>query len=203
VVPNSMMFRAASALTAVGIVLALANWYARPEAALAFLAALAMFAVMVAALRVSRLAVRHSTMEVARGADRIPTAVAFAALIMGIPLALTLARSYGVVDDVDLGRRSTGVLIGAFLAMLGNVMPKRLPRLSSMCDGARQQAFQRLVGWTWVLCGIGSVIAWLALSIDAAETAGMVLAVSAMVGTMMQVLRLRRPRKEQPASGPN
>ena len=49
-VPNAMMFRAASALIAVGIVLGLANWYARPEAALAWTAVLAMFVVMVAAL---------------------------------------------------------------------------------------------------------------------------------------------------------
>jgi hypothetical protein len=205
VVPNSMMFRAASALTAVGIVLVLANWYAKPEAALAFSAALAMFVVMVAALRVSRRADRHATAKatISPGLDRIPTAVVFAALMMGIPLALTLARSYGVVDDVDLGRRSTGVLLGAFLAMLGNVMPKTLPPLSSICDGARQQAFQRLVGWTWVLCGLGYALVWLALSIDAAETAAVVLVIAAMVGTIVQFLRLRRPRKDQPAPGLN
>ena len=130
-VPNSMMFRAASALIAVGIVLVLANWYARPEAALAWTAPLAMFAVMFAALRLSRRALRRSTGD-ATALRRIPTAVVFAALMMGIPLALTLARSYGVVDDFDLARRSTGVLIGAFLVMLGNVMPKNLPPLSSM-----------------------------------------------------------------------
>ena len=130
-VSNSMMFRAASALTAVGIVLGVANWYPRPEAALAWTASLAMFGIMCAALRLSRRALRRSTDDAAalRG---IPTAVVFAALMMGIPLALTLARWYGVVDDIDLGRRSTGVLIGAFLVVLGNVMPKNLPPLSSM-----------------------------------------------------------------------
>src|SRR5688500_12825942 len=147
------MFKAASALTAVGIVLVVANWYARPEAALAWTAALAMFAVMFAALRLSRRALRGSTVNAA-ALRRIPTAVVFAALMMGIPLALTLARSYGVVDDIDLGRRSTGVLIGAFLVMIGNSLPKNLPPLSSGCDGARQQEFQRLAGWTWVLCGL-------------------------------------------------
>jgi hypothetical protein len=204
VAPNSMMSRAASALTAVGFVLVLANWYAKPEAALAWTAPLAMFAVMFAALRLSRRALRRSTGDGLRSPDGIPTAVVFAALMMGIPLALTLARPYGVVDDIDLGRRSTGALIGAFLAMLGNVMPKNLPPLSSMrCDGARQQAFQRLAGWTWVLCGLGSAIAWLALSIDSAGIATTVLVVAAMVVTIVQILRLRRPPKEQPASGLN
>jgi uncharacterized membrane protein len=204
VVPNSRMFRAASALTAVGIVLVVTNWYARPEAALAWTAPLAMFAVMFAALRLSRRALRRSTGDALRSPDWIPTAVVFAALMMGIPLALTLARSYGVVDDIDLGRRSTGVLIGAFLAMLGNVMPKSLPPLSSMrCDGARQQAFQRLAGWTWVLCGLASAIGSLALSIDSAEIATTVLVVTAMAVTIVQLLRLRRPRKDEPAHGLN
>ena len=205
-VPNSIMSRAAAALTAVGIALVVANWYAKPEAALAWTAPLAMFVVMFAALRLSRRALRRSTADATprRSPDRIPTAVVFAALMMAIPLALTLARSYGVVDDIDLGRRSTGVLIGAFLVMLGNVMPKNLPPLSSMrCDGARQQAFQRLVGWTWVLCGLASAIAWLALSIDSAETATTVLVVTAMAVTIVQLLRLRRPRKGEPAHGLN
>ena len=118
-VANSMMFRAASSLTAVGIVLVLANWYAKPDAALAWTAALVMFAAMVAALRASRRAIRDSTAKAAPFGypDGIPTAVVFAALMMGIPLALTLARVYGAVDDVDFGRRSTGVLIGVFLMM--------------------------------------------------------------------------------------
>jgi hypothetical protein len=204
VVPNSLIFNAASALTAVGIVLVLANWYAKPEAALAWTAALAMCVVMVAALRVSRRAVRHSTAKATAvpGLDRIPTAVVFAALMMGIPLALTLARSYGLVDGSDVARRSTGVLTGAFLAMLGNVMPKNLPPLSS-CDGAREQAFHRRAGWTWVLCGLASAIGWLALPIDSAEIAAIVLVVTAMVVTIVHLLRLSRQRKEQPASGLN
>ena len=205
-VPNSMMFRTASALTAAGIVLVLANWYAKPQQGVAWAAPLAMFAVMAAALWVSRLILRRSTGNATarRSLDYITTAVVFAALMMGIPLAMTLARSYGVVDDVDLGRRSTGVLIGVFLAMLGNVLPKSLPPLSSMrCDGARQQAFQRLAGWTWVLCGLASTIAWLALSIDSAEIATTVLVVTAMAVTGVQLLRLRRPRKDEPAPGLN
>jgi len=200
-VPNSVMFRAASALTVAGIVLVVANWYARPEAALAWMAPLAMFAVMSAALRLSWRAPRRSTGN-ATALRGIPTAVVFAALMMGIPLALSLARSYGVVDDIDLGRRSTGVLIGAFLVMLGNVMPKNLPPLSSMRDdAARQQAFQRLLGWAWVLCGLASAITWLALSIDSAEVATTMLMVIAMAITIVQLVRLRKPRKNQPAAG--
>ena len=204
-VPNAMMFRAASALIAVGIVLGLANWYARPEAALAWTAVLAMFVVMVAALRVSRRAVRHATVKPAAvaGLDRIPTAVVFAALMMGIPLALTLARSYGLVDGSDVARRSTGVLIGLFLVMIGNNMPKNLPPLSSGCDAARQQAFHRRAGWTWVLCGLASAIGWLALPIDSAQIAAIVLMPTALVVTIGHLLHLIRQRKDEPAHGLN
>ena len=204
-VPNSMMFRVASALTAVGIVLVLPNWYAKPEAALAWTAVLAMFAVMIAALRVSRRAVRHSTTKATavRGLDRIPTAVVFAALMMGIPLALTLARAYGLVDGSDMARRSTGVLIGVFLVMIGNNMPKNLPPLSSGCDPARQQAFHRRAGWTWVLCGLASAIGWLVLPIDSAEIAAIVLTPTALVVSIGHLLHLIRQRKDEPAHGLN
>ena len=178
-VPNALIFRAASALTAAGVVLVLANWYVKRS-----------------------LRRRPGDTSVVRGLDWIATGVVFGALMMGVPLALMLARTYGVVDDIDAGRRSTGVLIGVFLAMLGNVMPKNLPPLASMaCDGARIQAFQRLAGWTWVLCGLGSALAWLTVSIDSAELATTVLVMGAMAVTIVQLLRLRRPRKAQPASG--
>ncbi len=205
-VPNSMTFRAAAVLTAAGSALALANWYAKPEATLVWMAPLAMFAVMGVALRGSRRAARRSTVEAAavRSLGQIPTAVVFAALMMGIPLALRLADTYGFGDGDDLARRSTGVLIGAFLAMVGNVMPKNLPPLSSAgCDGARQQAFHRRAGWTWALCGLGSAIAWIALPVDGAENAAMVSYVTAMAVTVVHLLRHRRPRKDEPAHGLN
>jgi hypothetical protein len=195
-----MMFRAASALIAVGIMLLLANWYTNPENARAWTAVLVMFAVMIAALRLSRLAVRRSTMEAVtvRSLNQITTSVVFAALMIGIPLALTLARSYGLVDGDDVARRSTGALIGLVLVMIGNGMPKNLPPLSSGCDGARQQAFHRLTGWTWVLCGLGSAIGWLALPIDFAQTAAIVLPVTAIAVTIVHLVRLAGRARTSP-----
>jgi hypothetical protein len=200
------MFNAASGLTVVGIVLALANWYAKPDAALAWAAVLVMSVVMVAVLHVSRRALRHSTgaATAARSLESVPRAVVFAALMMGIPLAVTLARTYGLVDGDDVARRSTGVLIGLFLAMLGNVMPKKLPPLSSTgCDGSRQQAFHRRAGWTWALCGLALAIGWLALPIDYAQIAAITLVVTAITVTIAHILRLRRPRKDEPVHGLN
>jgi hypothetical protein len=205
VIPNSMKFRAASALVAVCVALALATWYAKPDSALAVAAVLAMCGIMGAALYVSRRGVRRFTAEAttARSFESITTGVVFAALMMGISLAVTLARSYGLVDGDEVARRSTGVLIGIFLAMLGNVMPKNRPSLSSPgCDGSRQQAFHRRAGWTWVLCGLGSAIGWAVLPIDSAEIAAIGLTITAMAVTVVHLVRLAR-RKDEPAHGLN
>jgi hypothetical protein len=203
VVANSVMFRVASALIAVGIVLALANWYTKPDGALAWMAVLVMFSVMAAALTLSRRAIGRWAVKATamRSSDQITTAVVFAGLIMGIPLALTLARTYGFGDGSDIARRSTGVLTSLFLVMIGNAMPKNLPPLSSGCDGARQQWFHRLAGWTWVLCGLLSAIGWLVLPMDYAEAAAVGLVITAIAATALHLVRLvrlgRRARTSQ------
>ena len=189
--------RTVSALPLIGIALALANWNARPDAAWAWAATIVMFVVMIAVDRRSQLALSRSPGDAAsvRSVASVTGAVAVGALMMIIPLALTLAHAYGVVDDPDGGRRTTMIILGAYLAVTGNAIPRMLPPTSSMqCDGARVQAFQRLAGWTWALCGLGFTTAWLALPIDTAESLSTALVVAAMVMTIVQLLRLRRPR---------
>ena len=198
---NWISSRAGSALPLIGIALALANWNARPEAAWAWTATIVLFVVMVVVERRSQLALSRSSRDAAsvRSVASVTGAVAFGALMMIIPLALTLAHAYGVVDDPDGGRRTTMIILGAYLAMTGNAIPRKLPPTSSMqCDGARVQAFQRLAGWTWALCGLGFATAWLALPIDAAEPVSTALVVAAMVVTIVQLLRLRKPRPHAP-----
>jgi hypothetical protein len=174
---NWISSRIGSALPLMAIGLAVANWNARPAAALAWAAVIVMSVAMVAVQRRSQLAFSRSSGDAAsvRGLDSIAVAVAFGALMMIIPLALTLAHAYGVVDDPDNGmRRATMIMIGAYLAMTGNAMPRMLPPTSSMpCAGARVQAFQRFAGWTWALCGLGFAMTWLALPIAAATPISM------------------------------
>jgi hypothetical protein len=128
--------------------------------------------VMVAVRWRSQLAFRSSSGDAvsSRSFASVTGGVAIGALIMIIPLAMTLLHAYGVVEDPDSGRRTTMIILGAYLAVIGNGLPRMLPSMSSMqCDGARVQAFQRLAGWTWMLCGLGFATAWLALPSDAAE----------------------------------
>jgi hypothetical protein len=185
----------------VGLVLAMANWNARPQTAWVWAAAIAMLVVMLAVLRRARIATRRAPLDVSLGRRfaSISGAVVFGALIIIIPLAVTLAHAYGVVDDPDSGRRATNIIIGAYLVVIGNSMPKRIPPRSSMvCDGARAQAFQRFAGWTWVLCGLGFVIAWLELPIDIAQPVSSTIVIAAVLLTLVQILRYRRSCRSAP-----
>jgi hypothetical protein len=199
---NWISSRTVSALPLIGFGLALANWNAKPAAAWAWAAAIVVFVVMVAVQHRFQLALSRSPGDAAsvRSVASVAGAVVFGALMMIIPLALTLAHAYGLVDDPDSGmQRTTMILVGAYLAVTGNAMPRMLPPTSSMpCGGARVQAFQRHAGWTWVLCGLGYAMAWLALPIDAAGPISMALVVTAMIVTIVQLLRLRKPRPHAP-----
>ena len=197
---NWISSRAGSVLPLIGIVLALANWHARADAAWAWSAAIVMFVVMIAVRRHSQLAFRRSAGDAAsvRSVASVTGAVVFGGLMMIIPLAVTLAHAYGVVDDPDSGRRMTMIILGAYLVVTGNALPKQFATTSSMqCDGdgARAQAFQRFAGWTWVLCGLGFATAWLVLPTDAAEPVSIALVVTAMIVTVVRLLRLRRPQQ--------
>ena len=197
---NWIAAAAATALPAIGIVLALANWNARPAAAWAWAAAIVMFLIMTAVSRQSRRAVHRSPGDAVsiRNFAAVTTSVVFGALMMVIPLAVTLAHAYGVVDDPDSGRRASMIVLGAYLVVTGNAIPRMLPPTSSPDDGARLQAFQRLAGWTWVLCGLGYTAAWLALPIGVAELVSMGFVVAAIIVTIVQLLRLRNPRQHAP-----
>ena len=199
---NWISSRTVSALPLIGIGLALANWNAKPAAAWAWAAVIVISVVMLAVQRFWQRASSRSSGDatLARSAASVASAVVFGALMMIIPLALTLAHAYGLVDDPDSGmRRTTMIMLGAYLAVTGNAMPRMLPPTSSMpCGGARVQAFQRHAGWTWVLCGLGYAMAWLALPIDAAGPVSMALVATAMIVTIVQLLRLRKPRPHAP-----
>jgi hypothetical protein len=192
---------AAAALPFAGIVLAIANWNARPDSAWAWTAALVMCVVMVIARQFVRRAVRTSqgTAWPARDVASVNTAVVFASLMIVIPLAMTLAHSYGLAAGPDSGKRVTMSLIGAYIALLGNAMPTRLaPASVLLTNGARNQTFQRLAGWTWVLCGLGYALSWLVLPIDLAAPASTATVVIAMIVSLVLLVRLRKRRQQAP-----
>ena len=196
---NWISSRAGSVLPLIGIVLALANWHARPDAAWAWSAAIVMFVVMVAVRRHSQLAFRRSSGDAAsvRSFASVTGAVVFGALMMIIPLAVTLAHAYGVVDDPDSGRRMTMIILGAYLVVTGNAIPKMLP---PVVDAVRRRPSTGVSA----VCrlDVGALRSWfrdgVARTADrrgGARVDGLV--ATAMIVTIVRLLRLRRPR--QPA----
>ncbi len=104
-----------------------------------------------------------------RTAGDLRMGIVFAALMLAAPLAARLAGALGWGVPADFSQRALMVLLGAFLALTGNSIPKRLVPLGVRCGAARVQAFQRLAGWTWVLTGVALALAWMALPASLAD----------------------------------
>jgi len=189
---NATRHLTAPALLALGIMLALGNWYLQPERALAWASTVILLGGMAVALLLVR---RHDLVRRGTG-DSIRSAVVFAGLMLVIPLSTKLAAAMGAIADADLSRSATMVLIGAFFVYTGNALPKTLTPLTALqCDAGRVQAFQRFAGWTWVLTGLAFAIAWLVLPVYLAEPVSTTLL---LVGTLMvvsQIVLLRRTRE--------
>ena len=196
---NWITSRLGSALPLIAIGLALANWNAKPAAAWAWAAVIVMSVVMVVVQRFWELALSRSpgNTALARSVDSVAGAVVFGALMMIIPLALTLAHAYGLVDDPTGGRRASMIICGAYLVLMGNAMPRALPPVTSKPRlDALIQAFHRRAGWTWVLCGLAFLTASLALPIKTAGPVSMALVGAAMIATVVQLLRLARQTRQ-------
>jgi Ca2+/Na+ antiporter len=163
--------------------------------------AIVVLVVMVIARHVLQLALRRSSGDAAseRTFASASSAVVLGAVMVVIPLAVQLAETYGVLNDPDSGKRTVMIIIGLYLAATGNSLPRLLPPVSAMQgNAARAQAFQRLLGWTWVVFGLGFAIAWLVLPIDAAGPVSVALVAAAFIVTMVQLIRLRKPRQDAP-----
>jgi hypothetical protein len=125
-----------------------------------------------------------------------------ASLMLMASLGSQLATELGLGSEAaldDLSKRMTMALTGAFFVMTGNAVPKTLTPLSAgqCADPARAQAFQRFMGWTWVLTGLSFAAAWLTLPLDIAKPvsitcmfAGMAIVVTGIV----RLVRSQRPR---------
>ena len=191
--------------------LAAANWYLDPGGAWQWGIGLAFTGVMAGAL----LMARHISEKVTTGGTAarnahasIRGAVALASLIFVAALGSQLATELGLGSEAfldDLSKRMTMALTGLFFVMTGNAVPKALTPLSAgqCADPARAQAFQRFMGWTWVLTGLSFAAAWLTLPLEVAQPvaltclfAGMAIVVTALV----RLVRSQRPRPSQSGS---
>jgi hypothetical protein len=112
-----------------------------------------------------------------------------------VSLSVKLAAGLGAAGDVNLSRRATMAILGAFLVFTGNSLPKTLTPLSALqCDAGRAQAFQRFAGWTWVLTGLALAVVWLVLPVKVAEPMTFFVVPGGMLIIVAQVVRLRWTR---------
>ena len=118
------------ALLALGVILAIANWYLTPERSRAWAITLGLLVFLVVPLAIARRL--RSRGILSPSTDQISSGVGFAALMMVIALSGKLLQTLGVIDDQSLSRRLTMALVGVLLAMIGNATPKRLTPLSAL-----------------------------------------------------------------------
>lgn len=195
-VARSATYYAAPALLMLSMMLTAGNWYLQPDRAWAWALTMLLIGCMSAPL----LFVPRDKYDAARhdAGGSIRSGIAFMGLTLVIVLGVKLATAVGVVEDAELARRATMVMVGALFAVTGNRMPKTLTPLAALqCDAARVQAFQRFTGWTWVLTGLALALVWLLLPLDLAKPVSFVLLVSGMLTTMAQIVALRSSRRRE------
>ena len=180
------IYHPAPVLLALTAILAGANWFVRPERAAVWAAELVV---------VGGLAVVFVSATRSRSRDAIRRAIGFAGLMLAIAPGLKLAGAMGAATHDALAERATMVVLGAFLVVTGNALPKTLTPLSVLrCDAARAQAFHRFAGWAWVLSGLALSVAWLALPVGTAKVVTIIVMPACMLTIIWQAARLRWSR---------
>ena len=131
--------------------------------------------------------------------NRIVPALGLAALIIAAALAVTFARSQGLIGS-DMGERIVMVVIGLVLVVLNNAVPKQLasPRASARAE-AFGQSVRRTTGWAMTLGGLAWAAIWVFAPMDLARTLSIVAmggAVAVVLGHFVWALRrYRGPRR--------
>jgi len=73
--------------------------------------------------------------------------------LLGVVALFALAKGKGVIEPA-VARRAIGLLVGAMIVIVGNLVPKLRPLNSPSSDPAEAGAAERSAGWTLVLAGI-------------------------------------------------
>jgi len=191
VISRSLAYVVAPLLLAAGTALSLASWYLEPGRRGVAAALLLLTVGMAAAFVFAR---RRAGRRPSRGAtgDGLTNGIIFVASTVVLALGGSLVRTAGVVDDPDIARRATMIVLGLFLFAIGNALPKSLPPFSALeGDGARLQAFQRLTGWTWALTGLALTTLWATMPIAAARPVSLLLIAAAILIVAKRLLALR------------
>lgn len=195
--PRSLDQLAAPALLSIGTILAGANWWLRPEHAWHWVLCLALFAAM-AVVRIRGSRTNAGMPPHSPPAEQARDAVTWSSLILVITLGVKLAGALGLDASSGFAERALMILLGGFLVVTGNTLPKNLTPLAAMrCDPARAQAFHRFAGWTWVLTGLALIGSWLLLPVGSARSLSFVLLPGSTIALAVRLARVRRTRRHE------
>lgn len=115
--------------------------------------------------------------------NRIPVALALAAIIIGASLFAAFAQNRDWLSD-EFATRVPQILSGLVLAMFANVAPKEIGRLRSMRSARRAQSVARTAGWLLTLAGLGYSAIWAFVPLGPASVASIALVGSALLATL-------------------
>jgi hypothetical protein len=110
-------------------------------------------------------------------------ALAVAALMLASAAALRYTANTGVVTD-DVAERGMQMIIGLWLAVQGNFMPKSIRGSRSLEAGRRVQAALRVGGYAFTLAGLAYAGVWAFAPLQIADSASIIIVASAMLLTM-------------------
>jgi hypothetical protein len=113
----------------------------------------------------------------------IAYSLAAAALMLASAAALRYAANTGVVTE-DVAKRGMQVIIGLWLAMQGNFMPKSIRGSRSLEAGRRVQAALRVGGYAFTLAGLFYAGVWAFAPLQIADITSIIVVASAMLLTM-------------------
>ena len=167
-------------LTFIVVVLAVTNWYFKPENARSW--AIGMASMPAIWGIVTFLERRRSLKSYGEAERRFFTgSVIVAGLILAAAQGIKLIDTLGDFD-MDRLERVWGVGIGVVLVIMGNVMPKILsPLAAQRCSESKTQSIQRFAGWSFVLAGLAYAIVWMVLPVTQANTVAMLICLSSVI----------------------
>ena len=100
------------------------------------------------------------------------SSIARALLVAGLFIAATAAIQLLSPEYVSqsVARRSLGVMLGLFVVVYANAVPKALRPLAQMkCDPVAEQAKRRFVGWSITLGGAAFAAVWVLAPLESTD----------------------------------
>lgn len=171
-------------LILLGLLFGAVAWSQRPEAGMVWLTGMLTlpFAWSLVALTGALPGPEHPAAR-----RTIYNSLAGAGLLVTGALAVTAAVTLEAIPE-DWSARFGMLSSALVLIVVGNGLPKNI---ESGCSRTRGLAIQRMLGWTFVITGLLSVLLWLTVPITYAWAAGMTLYGLAVISAIVSTLRIR------------